>query len=269
MSIVNKKDNFRGAYPLISDYTYNINKISLEESYLFSVANSESDDKNVKRFIRYNSIYNYDGIGDKQLCILTHFIKLYKIEEKKNNVIVHIDISDVNTNNITFKNIINDIMNKIRDNIIKEYPAIQINLPYFASNSGETLLPLLLISRKKQKDDSFKTIDTPIYIHRSKKKGGDIITIENEHINNILTNIAKECSGIKTPSKGEIFYEAKASLIFCANVSINNNVQVCDIKIYAKEMEIKYNVSYVKSVLNKDLTIVTQSKNKNIDRLTL
>ena len=299
-----QKKSIKALYPLINDYNCDINKITLEQSYniknkvpvekksKFDMSDFMHDDSDddipVKKqpikpeakkpelnpnenfttikHIGYDGFYEYNKIGSKKLCILTHFTKVHKLDIKKNELILTIDISDANEHNLTLKNLLVDITNKIGNEITKQYPTVNISYPY---KPAESLVEISMISLKKQKTDLQKLINTPIHIHRSKKNGGNVVMFENYACNDMLVKIKKEFPKIIQVPTGEIFFTARSSLIFCAKIGEYENTKTCSIKIYAKEMELKYNASYVTSIFNKDLTVITHTPNKQVDSLEL
>jgi len=58
----------------------------------------------------------------------------------------------------------------------------------------------------------------------------------------------------------------RSSLVFSAHICGGER---CVIKIQAKELEIKYNVSRVVSIFDKDITLVTCNENKQVTSLEL
>jgi len=297
-----QKKSIKALYPLINDYNCDINKITLEQSYnlknkvpttkksnyhfgndldllpdsdedipvkkqaIKKLESNSNENFTTMKHIGYDGFYEYNKIGCKKLCILTHFTKVHMLNIKKNELILTIDISDANEHNLTLKNLLVDITNKIGNEITKQYPTVNISYPY---EPAESLVEISMISLKKHKTDLQKIINTSIHIHRSKKNGGNIIVLENYECRDMLAKIKKEFPKISQVPTGEIFFTARSSLIFCAKIGEYENTKTCSIKIYAKEMELKYNASYVTSIFNKDLTVITHTSNKQVDSLEL
>jgi len=277
-------------YPLINNYDCDISKISLNETYCFTNTkkytikkhivdyNSESDDEKYnpgtinmsadstnmniavyntveEKNIGYDAYYEYNKIGTKKLCILTGFMKIRMVSSTNFSV----DISDINENNLALKNLVDSVVNKIGNEITKIHPGINVKYPY-----KDSLIYVSLMTKNNN-----KIVTTTAHIHKTKKNGGGTITIENNTQGDFCNKIKQEFPGIvsATNKNNNIFFVARMSLVFSATV--NTKRKFCKIKIFAKELEIKYNVSHVASIFNRDITVVTYNENKQITKLEL
>ena len=307
---MNKNKYIPTYYPIISNYNYNNNKISIELSNIFSKSYINDSIEIKRKYITYDIIYDYDKIGKKNLCALTHFIKLLKphnvYQNGKYQLSFDIDImhdEHMDIDNINLKNFIIDVITKIKDEIIKLHPNItpnNINLPYHsyycAKNDNDKndndnnddnkekekrLLSIGTIAFRNKIKNNFM-VNTPIYFHKSKNKGGGVVIINNENNQTIKQKIITEMPLFKNRNYGittegtndihkdihkDIHYEGKFTLLFNVNIveseSIGDKQIYCDIKVFAKEIEIKHNVSYINSVLEKELTYINETKNDN------
>lgn len=260
---------------------------------------SSVDKKSFIKYTTYELNYDYDRLGKKPLSLLTHYIKLEKPyiimnNAKFNNFNFELNTCHITIDNVNFNNFITDTFDKMISDLVKLHPNLipeYIKLPYSTKNNEKILCVKCMTTKQKyygvESDIDIKIL-TPIHFHKS--KGNGIITINNESIHNISTRIMNEmpifkhklygkeiCDSNNEKQLKNIYYEGKFVLLFSANVkeiTTENNDELkkssiyCYINVFAKEIEIKHNVSYVKSVFSKDIVYI-DSKNNNISSLTL
>jgi hypothetical protein len=227
-------------------------------------------------------VYDYDKIGEKQLCLFTHFLKISKKptivrHNKESEILFVFDTLDENTDNVNFRNTITKIINKIRDDVIKLHPnAKESSPPYFDGNGNNKFICICLPSFYDMTNKHSVTI-VPIHFHNSKNKGGGISVIKKEKLVETISEIMTILPMFKYSKYGQqsetddklLYYEGKCSLLFCITVKDGTKSHHNEeperhiyytIKIYAREMEIKHNVSYVKSVFDSDLSYINVAK---------
>lgn len=281
-------------YPLIFDYKYDSQQISLCENSSRKVTFSQpSEDEeyvitNNNTYITYDALYKYDKVGDRQLCILSHFVKIHRSPEwsKGNEIIFWLDTMNENMENANFRNAIVRIVEQIKNIITKMYPmAIESkDVPYTDGDDNSKLIKVRLLSFKDAINKQ-NIIMTPIHYHQPKSKGGNVIVFKNKNVMETIKDISENMKMFRhkqygkevnddDDSKKKLYYEAKCSLAFSALISDikldtkdDNGIIVKSehkiyytIKIHAKEMEIKCNMSYVKPILNSDVSYVNISK---------
>jgi len=291
-------DSSKLIYSVISDYKCNLSKISLDKrsskisSFKMPSMNYMLDDKNDKYITinvihtSYNVTYNFDKIGEKQLCLLTHFLKISQrpvcsTKSKETDIMLSFETVDDNIDNVNFKNIIINIVNKIREDITKLHPdAHETNSPYYdglANNNFINVhLPSFYDTTNKQ-----NVIIVPIHFHNSKNKGGGVTIIKKDTLAETLNEIMTVMPMFKYSKYGEqpeagdklLYYEGKCSLLF--NVTVRDVTKIYyngdptkrnvyyTIKIYAREIEMKHNVSHVKSILDSGLSYISVDKSLN------
>lgn len=213
------------------------------------------DNKDNKILI--NVLYEYKIIGIKEFCIMTDFIKLkfinHFITGPKFNIRFIIDISD----NILLKNLFQDINNKIKNTYGYD---IAIGMKH-----NNNLISMNIIK------------STNILFHNTKTKE---ITLLNDRLDtvepittyqNIKSNLSlfkptpikkiNECSygSLKYRTNNDLYYQVKLILSFsCVKLG---GIYKPIFKITAKDIEIKYNKSFIISQLNNETKNIT---NKNI-----
>jgi hypothetical protein len=260
-------------YPIISSFRKDecdVNKISLEHK------NSNYDEKQ-NFYAKYNVTYDYDKIGTNQLCLLTQFLKICKSPE----------FYGPNAKKISFTFAINNLKKVLMDILEKVTKELQLLYPTLLKNNvilsnfidSENILKVELNNFTNKKNKEIKSI-TPIYFHKSKSKGGNTIVIKNDNLLLTIKKIYSEMVLFKNKNYGsikidkmhkDIHYDGKLILNF--NVSVIENKETCEIrgyvKVIAKEMEIRHNVSNIKSVLDEDLRYITEIKNCGVTTLTI
>jgi hypothetical protein len=191
--------------------------------------------------------------------------------------------SDDNQDEKKFKDFIFTICNDIK-NKIEELVGNNVNFSFPYTDADKSKFNVYLKSINKQEDPNNKKIKThynicPIHFHQPKSRGGNIIVINKDEINETHKNIDKEMpifrnklymkkiTDPKYANLKDIHYLGKFVLGFEVEVSTysselseNNNI-ICKIQLVAAEMEIKHNVSYVKSVLYDDVINVNVKHN--------
>jgi len=192
-----------------------------------------------------------------------------KIERKpwmaRNKILFDINLNTVSFDNVNFNNFVVKIIDFVKDKIPKLHKNIKsdnIMLPYTENKNGDKLLCLKLMEYNKH-------VLTQVAIHQSKKQGGKIIYVKNGTNNETLEVIRDKMVLLKFPKFGEehnLYYEGKFSVIpsiEILEVKIGEeNRLYCNLVFYVKKMEIKYNVSRVKSIF--DGMIIVKNNNRQI-----
>lgn len=280
-------DKFKLIYPIISDYKCDLSKFSLDKrsskTLSFKVPSDNYKLVNVNSIhTSYNAMYNFDKIGEKQLCLLTHFFKISKkptiiYHNKESEILFVFDTLNENTENVNLRNLIVNIVNSIRENINKLHPdAIESSPPYFDGIDNNKFINICLPTFYDTENKQSVTI-VPVHFHNSKSKGGNISVIKKEKLTETINEIMTTMPMFKYSKYGQkseeddklLYYEGKCSLSFCVTVKdvkksddekeLEKHVHYT-IKIYAKEIEIKHNVSYVRSVFDSDLSYINVVK---------
>lgn len=185
--------------------------------------------------------------------------------------------NDIDNGNGNDNDIDNGIGNGIGNSNVDETETAEI-----VTNTEEYIQISLMNFNKK--------VTTPIHYHRTKKQGGNIITIVNHNINVFDDEMVKEMNSFKYNSYAKpfklnknsennklppMYYEGKFILTFSVDYleSIvefdDKKHEYCTINIVAKEIETKYNVSHVKSILDVDTTTLNRVVTKQSDILTI
>lgn len=273
-------------YSIVSNYDITGDDITLDIPKTYSTEKTAIDFKTGKKIpiqrehLRANVNYKYDRIGLGQLCVMTEFLKIPIPPFISNNKHLNFCV-DFGKNN-KFINLINDIFDKLKTEILKAIPNLnpnQIFLPlqkkinYINGNVEEhSYLKLKLVNFNNN-------VTTPVHYHRTKKQGGNIITIKNKNPNEFLKNLTDEMGLFKNRKYGKLkinndadyHYEGKFTIFFtieCIKFNNTNNMNCC-IRAYVKECETKYNVSNVKSVLDSDVSILSRVNTKQPNSLII
>lgn len=223
----------------------------------------------IKRtYTNYNLEYMYEGTKQNKLEFITHFSKIERRPRvEKNKILFDLNLNQISFNNVNFKNFVLRIINFVKQEIPKLHTNISadnICMPNTENREGENLLCLKLLSF----DDK---IITPVFIHQSKKYGGKTICIKNSESRETLEKIKNFMPSFKFPDYGKdckVYYEGK----FCVfpvveilEVNVEDKIKVyCNLVFYVKKMEVKYNVSNVKSIFE-TMTIVVQKNELNLE----
>lgn len=271
-------------YPIISKYDIDLKSVSLTEpnTYVKDHTGMKSS------YFTHNLNYNYDRIGVDKLCVMTQFLKIalkpHFIGSPMNNTgKIHFSV-DIN-GNVKLKALLMEIFEATKAHIMARYPnVVNVDYPIVTKGDKEYFNISLMQFDKK--------VTTPIHYHRTKKQGGNVITIVNRPIGDISKELEKEMNLFKSFGYGkkkkpyediddienkegdksvdtkkivpkELYYEGKFTLMFSVeyaefDLKVENQILEkkirCKIKMFAKEMETKYNVSRVQSVLDIDVT---------------
>lgn len=222
----------------------------------------------IRTYTNYNLEYMYDNTKQNRLEFITHFSKIERRPRiEKNKILFDLNLNQISFNNINFKNFVLRIINFVKQEIPKLYTDIKaddICIPTTENREGENLLCLKLISFGDK-------VITPIVVHQSKKNGGKLIYIKNGKNRETLEKIKDMMPSFKFPDYGKdckVYYEGK----FCVfpvveilEVNVEDKIKVyCNLVFYVKKMEVKYNVSNVKSIFE-TMTIVVQKNELNLE----
>lgn len=251
----------KSLYLAISDKSYYIDttKLSIKSTKTFNYNNGDEQTTWKKTELDYK----YDTIGDKPLCITTHYTKIQGLN--KDNI--QICLCD-NENDNAFKKSLISITNFITEHIKKNNPDTQFKfeLPITNMNMNDKTYVKYQFDTIKNYGTGIQTCIAPVHIHKT--KNGGVVTINNKITDDMFTEIKMNCkniplyNGIKN-NNNDIFYEVKTTfgfkiVSFLRPESAQNSTKIefVDIKLVAKEIEIKYNKTYAISELNKNTIYV-------------
>lgn len=259
-------------YPIISKYDdINFDKIKLSKPKTYTITPTISPiiepTHYLKIYSTYDLLFEYDRIGIDKFCIITQFLKISGPPKiNKNGIYFCIDME----NNTQLHTLLTELLNITTNLLLNENPNLSIsdiNLPIKNFNHFGTIKNYVVINLLEYN----KKITTPIHYHRTKKQGGGVMAMTNIKKDNFINNILEEMTlfkndtyGIKNTKNDKIplmYYNGKFTLCvsakICENINPKTNKtenQYCNIIIYSKEIETKYNVSHVISVLDNDIT---------------
>lgn len=261
-------------YPLLSvnDRNFDVNKIGYEK---IKEINNDTYD-----YIRYQCKYEYDRVGKDKFCLLTNYLnienrpKFYEPADKK--ISMNITLNDKNTK-IKIQEIIKKILTDMKElykspnnkNNVMQLPII-LNKNEEITECENMSAELTTYNDKK---NNKKICTSKIHFHKSKKNGGGTVTIKNDSLKETYENIMKEMTLFKNKkyNDSDIFYQGK--FVFCFNIDVRiskiTHITTIYVKINIVEMEVKHNVSNVKSIFDNDLIYVSESKNGSIQSLIL
>lgn len=273
-------------YPIISNLDVRTNLLSFSDKKTFMIKHKDDNGMDC-RYLLHNINYIYDRIGNDKLCVTTPFIKITKFLSKvKDNGRGKLHFFVAVEENSRFSLMLIGILEYIKTEILKKYPEISPDEVVFPmTENGESYLIELSQFDKKN--------TTPIHYHRSKKQGGQVVTISGKLLLDTRNEIYSEMSLFKKSSYGKpyikpqkeheeikdqepqkvlnIYYEGKFTLTigieyaqfdFLHDGVIFEHKRRCKILLYAKECETKFNVSKVKSVLDVDITHLNKENTK-------
>ena len=313
----NKPTDVIPLYPIVT--YYNIKNDSIMLNLINS--NSKIKENMTYKYYNYNVNYQFPHEINKQLSLLSHFVDIIDqptfATNNAGSIGFHIDINSITSMDFSFKNIILEIFDKISKHILKEHPnltAEKITYPYITDINMNKNLKVEMASFNE-------IINCPIHFHRSKAKGGEVITIKEKTQTDMMIEIKREMPMFKissysnifsnkkepelddkiiapnvTPERKKIYYEGKFILSFSVTVISGENIKKhfkpeankniknkkdeiiedsddddnqdkddfiwAKVIVSTKEIEIKYNTTYVKSVLDKSIeTIKTPFNN--------
>lgn len=185
-------------YPVISNCEVDLEKLSLSQPKYSNTEKSKylkyNDDKPTttkNEIISYFVNYNYNRVGLDKLNLITQFFKISnQISNYKNNYVFLIDIES----NQKFKTLIDEILEFIKTEILKLHPNL---------NSNNILLPFTTGQKLKISLTQFNNkITTPIHYHRTKKQGGNILTLVNIHKNEFVSQINEQMTLFQSKKYG-------------------------------------------------------------------
>ena len=270
-------------YPIISKYDINWDLIEIGDPKIKSSTTKQITNNSkghilierIHNYYYYSINYKYDRLGINQFCLMTPFLKIVRCPiYNKSHFELYVDVCK----NLKLKELITNMLEKLKSKILKLNPKI---LPNNISFPIKELANKQYIILNLQDFDN--KVTTPIHYHQTKKQGGNIITIVNETKQEFINKLSKEATMFKYKSYGkskndyiiknnnikkndddkkndfpEMYYEGKFTLFFSVTYSeqLNSNPDIpihCKIKIFAKEAEIKLNLTYAKSVLDVDV----------------
>jgi hypothetical protein len=220
------------------------------------------------------------------LCVTTPFIKITNFLPKvKDNGRGKLHFFVAVEENSRFSLMLSGIFGHIKTEILKKYPEISPDEVVFPITANDKAYVIELSQFDKKNT-------TSIHYHRSKKQGGQVVTISGKLLLDTQNEIYNEMSLFKNFSYGKpyvkikeqeeikeqeqqkvlnIYYEGKFTLTigieyaqfdFFHDGAVYENKRRCKILLYAKECEIKFNVSKVKSVLDVDITHLNKENTK-------
>lgn len=301
-------------YPIISKYDINFEDLILNLPKTYSTEKEAIDfkvGKNIiikRKYTSYGINYKYDRVGPEQFCLMTQFLKIATpLIEVKGQVHFCVDINE----NTKLKALIFGVFEYLKTEILKIKPNLS------PSNIVLPITQKITISNTDNKTGQHTYVDkeylnitltqfnkkvtTPIHYHRTKKQGGNVVTIVNKPTTEIFTELKKEMELFKYSSYGKprvpkleegkkivkekenveddkpkpvMYYEGKFTLFFTiehleSNVGDDEKHEYCKINIFAKEAETKYNLSKVKSALDVDVSILNRVNTKQPDILII
>jgi len=184
-------------YPIISRYDINFEELTLGTPKTYTTKKEAIDFKEGKdititrNYASYGVNYKYDRVGAEQFCLMTQFLKIATpLVNVKNHYYFCVDINE----NIKLKALITNVLDSLKIMILKEKPNLlpaDIVLPItnkqMFGNPAREYLDITLIQFDKK-------IITPIHYHRTKKQGGQVITIKNKSTDEIFNELKKEMS---------------------------------------------------------------------------
>lgn len=287
-------------YPIISKYDINCDNLILTTSKTHSVTKQDMNFKTgkivmvTKNYSSYKINYKYDRIGVDQFCLMTEFLKIAIIPHTiRGQMCFCVDISK----NQKLKNLITSIFEALKTQILKIKPNLSPNDIAFPLTNKKVFVDEIEYDKEYVNISLAqfnKKIITPIHYHRTKKQGGEVVTIVNKPVDCILEELTKEMELFKYSSYGkdkrktensqkndnppllQMYYEGKFTLFFtiehielCETDIESKKREYCNVYIFAKEAETKYNVSRVKSVLDVDVTALNRINTKQPDILKI
>ena len=192
------------------------------------------------------------------------------------------DITDINNN--TFMSTVINIVNVIRcelktynDTNITTKPITGPGDIYDSNNIGKEKLTCLIKLNKIKKDN--KHINKcKTYIHQSKSRGGNIISMFDNSCINTLNTLHAEMPCLKYGKNKNIDIKCMGKFLITFNVSVNiSDITGQDeftgtkihIDIIANEVEIKYNATKCESILLKDIEEINSNKNNALQLLNI
>lgn len=287
-------------YPIISKYYIDYDMLTLTDPKNYSTEKPTIEYKTgqnivIKRnYFSYGVNYKYDRLGFNEFCLMTQFLKIVAVPTQvKNQIHFSVDI----TNNPKLKGLIFAVFEKIKSAILQlkpnllpaniVLPVLYKNMTVDGSNNMDNVYLHITLRQFNKK------ITTPIHYHRTKKQGGGVSTIVNTPLTEFYTELKEEMGLFKFRSYGkkivtnhailnqeipnqatpQMYYEGKFTLCFAVEYlesKIENDVhEYCKINVFAKEVETKYNLSYVKSVLDVDVSTLNSVNIKQPDTLVI
>jgi hypothetical protein len=265
----NKQYSFQ--YPIINNYDLNINNVDIIES------KHNETIQNTNTYVRtyYTVTYDFAKNVNKPLHIITKFLDIFYCNISNNTIEYGININKVSSNEYLLKQLFQDLYQKISIKLMLIYPTLtQHNISFIKCDIfNDKKDTNIFMFELKSYDD---IINCPIHVHKSKAKGGGIITIKSQKYTDFKNSIHKELPLFKYPNayckifenndnKKKIYYKGKFIISFSVKVYKNvdtvnnildNNVLKAIIKVNINEMEVKYNMNYVNSFMDKSMETI-------------
>lgn len=241
--------------------------------------------------VPYDVVYIYPNNIVNVFSVLTCYLPLEYtsigfLNKFNNNVIFGVSTSNDELT-LKFKNLLITTCDAIVQHINKTHNDVNFLLPY--SEADKFYATIYLKSTSRSEDANNKKNKThynvcPIYYHQTKSKGGDVLTIDKNEINETSNIIKKEMKMFNSKfymkksddpgyaDRKDIHYVGKFVLNFQVELSTYSTNQTmnkkCTIRLVATEMEAKCNVTHCKSILNKDI-VNTNVDTKELTSLTI
>lgn len=297
--------------PIIVNYEYDKNKFHVCPGKVFKKTfknthfqeNNSIDIESTYTNIPYSVTYDYHQFSNFKFSMMTDFLPLKHHSVSYKNkfdkcVSFGLDIDRTNTIHTKFIDALISMVETIQKLICSDQNfsqhSINFSFPYGSMEDSKEFVMIYLKSAKKTTNPANIANPAnythynicPISFHRSKSKGGNIITINNDNVENTPNIINKEMPMFKNsfymkksidPKYAErenIYYVGKFVLEFDVEFlkyeipSTGSQNFTCKIRLVATEMEIKHNVSKCPSILSNDV-ISIDIKDKSNNTLTI
>lgn len=265
-------------YPIILKYDYDLMKISVIETY--------------KKYDECycDVMYKYDKDTIKQLCLMTHFLKMFKkpykytVGDIARGINFYTKCRIDNHMDSLYGNAIVNIVVYIIEKLKEKYKFTEdtiYNVPCRASISGmkkndkptliDTIMSVGLMTKKMTNEKYIST--TIINFHNSQNKiektRSTITKIHNESVNDTYKILSSNMPEYRySYNNDKIFHVGKFVLVFFIKITLSEDcVKKCDIVIQTKEIELKYNATSVYNqdqIIKNDVVFVDTCKAKNI-----
>lgn len=273
---MNKINKNISEYPVIVDYNYDPNNMEFVKDQKFK------SDLHMEKYIL---TYKYSNKMEKPFCLMTHFIEISGKPKLFTNyppskINFCMNISSDNFMDDKFRKCVLTIFRKMKEDIMKKCPNIKENsfeFPYgwkfnhdVNHDVNHDILNQIIIPIKSCQNN----VTIPISIHKGKKYNNEIVKIKSNEITQVYNNLMKELplflfkSTCNSDLK-QIKYVGKFVLSFSAIIWTDDSEKknVVTFKIDVKEVEIKYNISRIQSVLDGKIDHVVVESNFNLTNL--
>jgi len=237
---------------VIIDNQFSIKNMSIEQGISSKPANPA-----IPTYTKWYINYKYPDDVTKKLLFVTDHIKLIKIGAIK-AIEFQTELNGANSNHVYMINMMDTIIETIKKTIIAKYGS-DINFCIGYNHARMRVLTRMIKN----------TCITPIIIQQSKKKGGNKIQIKDLSLADTETILKHEIKPAGRKVKQymmktgddvkDIHYECKFVLgfeILLVEVKTPDVKQTCIIKLVAKRVDIKYNVTKTLTSIDRDITIM-------------